>query len=257
MLGKDEKTQANKNTKSGLIEIKNLIVSSAPLRKVALGTVEGIVDITKRNEGNVNAIIWNEKGLTLLLAESNTEIAFIPEFHPSTEMLFHREEKRERLDFFGDSDGIRVWEGEYEPIQFTKSNLIKFLQKYSLYFDEDVTKAIKNLRVTQKRTTDSEMLSLDDDDNVRSTEEKTQTTNLPRQFNAKMPLFDGFEAELEFEAKVVKKKDRYGEEKSQQVIEMRCTNGREAIREVMYAVLEQFPEKIPRYYGAMKIRRSK
>lgn len=234
------------------IEIKNLIVSQTPLRKVILGTVDGIVDITKRNEDNVSAIIWNEEQISLFLKESDAEIRFTPEFHPSTQMFFSREEKRNR-DMWDDNAGMRIWEGEYEPIQFQKNQLIKFLNKYSSFFEPEVEQAIKNLKVTRKQSSQAEMLDLADD-NERTIEETTQSTNLPSVFKAKMPLFDNFFVDLEFEAKVVKKKDRYGSEQSKQVIELRCTNARESLREVMYEILEKFSKDIPKYYGELGFR---
>ena len=233
------------------LEIKNLIVSSAPLRILALGEVKDIVDITGRKQNQVDSIIWNEKEIKLILKDDNTQISFLPEFHPSSEMFFHREEKRNSR--WDDEPGLRIWEGEYEPIQFGKSKLIKFLKKYAEYFEPEVEQAIKNMRVTHKKSEDSEMLSLDDDDNVRTVLEETKTTNIPRNFKALMPLFGGYSIELDFEAAVVKKTDSYGREKNQNAIQLRCTNAREAIRQVMQEIISQFPKEIPKYYGKTRV----
>jgi len=109
------------------------------------------------------------------------------------------------------------------------------------------------MRVTEKKTEDSEMLSLEDDDNVRTVTEEVKATNIPRNFKALMPLFGGFSIELDFEACVKKKQDSYGRTGKTNVIELRVTNAREAIRQVMEEILKQFPEKIPKYYGRTEI----
>ena len=236
------------------IEIKNLLVSPMPLRKLALGEVKDIVALTKLKEKQVESIIWNEQGISLILKEGNTEISLLPEFHPASEMFFQREHKRDNdLSMFGGNKGIRIWEGEFEPIQFSKSNLIKFLKTYAQYFEPEIEQAIKNMRVTEKKVEGSEMLSLDDDKNVRTVTEETQTTNIPRRFKALMPLFGGFQVELDFEASVTNKTNDYGREENKKVIELRCLNARERLRQVMQEILSQFPEEIPKYYGKTEV----
>jgi hypothetical protein len=186
--------------------------------------------------------------------QGNDVISFTPEFHPCSEMFFNREEKRGHMSLFGEDKGIRIWEGDYEPIQFNKSNLLKFLKKYAEYFEPSIEQAIKNLKVTEGRLETSEMLSLDDDDNVRTVLEETKSANIPRTFKAIMPLFGDFKVELDFEACVTKKQDRYGnDEKGKNVIQLRVSNAREAIQQVMKEILSRFPEKIPKYYGRTDI----
>lgn len=236
------------------LEIKNLVVSPMPLRKLVLGEVKDIIDITKRKKKQVESIIWNEQGLKLIVKDENTEISLLPEFHPSSEMFFQRENKRDNdMSLFGGNKGIRIWEGEFEPIQFSKSNLIKFLKTYAEYFEPQVEQAIKHMKVTEQKTEGSEMLSLEDDNNVRTVTEETQSTNIPRQFKAIMPLFGGYKVELDFEACVTKKTNDYGREENKRVIELRCLNARERIRQVMQEILSQFPEDIPKYYGKTEI----
>jgi len=231
------------------VEIKQLVVSPAPLRMIALGEVKGIVDITDRKKEQIDAIVWNEREIKLILNQGTDLISFQPEFESCSEMFFQREEKRDGMSLFGEEKGVRIWEGDYEPIQFGKSNLIKFLKKYASYFEPEIEKSIKNMKVTERKIEDSEMLSLDDDDNVRTVTEETKNTNIPRSFKAMMPLFGGFEVELDFEACVTKKTDRYGNAKNKNVIELRVVNAREAIRQTMEEILNKFPEKIPKYYG--------
>ena len=235
------------------VEIKQLVVSPAPMRYVALGEVKDIVDIAKRKQQQIDVIVWNEKEIKLVLKEGSNQISFIPEFHSSCKMFFDKENKRES-NFFGGDSGMRIWEGEFEPVQFGKSDLIKFLKKYAVYFEPEVETAIKNMKITERKIEDSEMLSLDDDDNVRTVTEEVKTTNIPRQFKAMIPLFGGFSVELDFEACVTKKTDRYGDTKNKNIIELRCTNARDAVRQVMQEIISQFPEKIPKYYGKTAIK---
>jgi hypothetical protein len=145
-----------------------------------------------------------------------------------------------------------VWEGEYSPVKFSKTDLLKFLRRYSTYFDPKIQDSIKNLRVSEKKSEQQISLSDDTDENYRSTEENVQESNLPSTFKAKMPLFDGITAELEFEARIMAATDRYGEEKKgPKQIRMRCLNAREAIRSAMKEVLDELPKDIPRFYGKM------
>lgn len=234
-----------------IVEIKNLIVSQAPRSRIAIGRALDFMDLVDRNKDQIKAIIWNEGHITLLTDDKGTEMMFIPEFHPAATLFFEVESKRD-TNMFSDDFGKKIWEGEFVPVQFTKRNLLKFLTKYASYFDEEVEKAVKNLKVTQKRKSESEMISLDSP-GERTVEEFTEDTNLPSSFTANIPIFDGYEAELHFEAKVARKKDKYGDATKGNAIEIRCTNAKEALRDVMNHVVGDMPEGIPKYYGAMHV----
>lgn len=226
------------------LTIQQLIVSPLPQRKTILGEVADIVDVTKRKEKDIDAIIWNEEQIQLVFNKGNTQVTFKPEFNPCTAMFFKRTTERWSERHWDD----RIWEGEYEPILFQKSKLIQFLKQNSQFFEPEIEDAIKNLKVTESKTEDSEMLSLDDDDNVKTITEEIKTTNIPRNFKATMPLFGGFEIDLNFEACVTKKDEGYSKSKKN-YIELKVINAREAIRQVMQMIINQFPEKIPKYYG--------
>ena len=136
--------EVSESNERKLIEIKQLIVSPIPMRSILLGDVVGLVEMVNRKQKSISSIFWNESSITLMLREGNTEITFHPEFHKATTMFFDREEKRR--GGYGEDAGVRVWEGEFGPVQFKKKDLLKFLNTYSSYFDEDLEKAIKNMR---------------------------------------------------------------------------------------------------------------
>lgn len=248
-LESTQKTTPQQNLQPTSLEIKNLLVSPLPIRELIIGEVQNIVDITHQKQNEIDCAIWNEKGIAIIFKQDNTELIFAPEFHPSSEMFFQRREKYGRNR---DGDMIRVWDGDYDPIQFAKGDLIKFLNRYSEYFDPIIEKSIKNLRVTHKKTEESEMLDLDEQSH-RTVTEVENTTNIPRQFEVSLPLFGNYNVMLNFEACVTKKVDQYGSVKNQNVIEINVTNGREAVRDVMLDILKKFPESIPKYYGKTKL----
>lgn len=234
---------------SQIIEIKNLIVSPQPRRRIALGRAKEFMDLIERKPQTINSIIWNEGGISLFTDEANTELMFTPEYHPASKIFFNPCDNRNQ-DMFSDDFGKRIWEGEFESVQFGKRALLKFLDKYADYFDDEIKEAVKNLRVSQKRSSQTEMLSLDTK-SERTVEEYHEDTNLPSKFTALMPLFENIKVELHFEAKVVKKEDRYGNAGNKNVIEVRCINSKEALRDAMENLVSQMPEGIPKYYGAM------
>lgn len=234
------------------LEIKNLIVSSAPMRKIILGLPKDIVEYTKLNEKRILSVLWNEESINIILKESNIDLSFVPALYSSTKMFFNREEKR--TDLWDEKPFTRIWEGEYEPILFTKSNLLKFLDKFSEYFDENIKTAIKNIKIKEQSKESTKMLSLDDDENIRTVIEETKTTNIPKTFKAVMPLFEEYKVELIFEAKIVKKQNRYGEKQNINVIELRCINAKEAISTVMKDIISKFPKSIPKYYGKTQMK---
>lgn len=250
------KNELETTNKKHPVNIQQLIVAPLPRRKTYLGEVKDIIDVTQRKIDKIDAIIWNEKNIQLVINDGTTEITFTPEFHPCTNIFFDKEDKR-RSNWDSEDAGKRIWEGEYQPVQFSKSNLIKYLKEYAKYFEPEVEQAIKEMTVTEKKTEQSEMLSLEDDDNVRTVTKEIKNTNIPRNFKAMMPLFGGFSIELDFEACVKKKTDDYGRSSKQNIIELRVKNAREAIRQVMEEILTKFPEKIPKYYGKTEIFSSK
>ena len=186
------------------------------------------------------------------MRDTNMEVSFRPEYHPAVTMFFQREHKRRS---WNDADaGMMVWEGEFEPVQFQKKDLLAYLTKYSTYFNAEVKDALKNLKLTQRRSSETETISIEMDDEVeRTVEEVQEKTNLPRRFSANMPLFDGgYEVELEFEARVKRKNDGLSETK-QKIIELRCTNAREALKEMMMGIVRDMPKEIPIYYGKLQV----
>jgi hypothetical protein len=247
-----EKQEAIEKFETGM-EIKNLIVASLPVRDVLIGDTESVLRLVQENQKVIQSIFWSESGISIQ-TNGNENIIFQPEFDNSSALFFERETKRR--GGYGEDADTRVWEGEYAPVQFSKQMLIKFLKKYASYFDDEVTEAIKSLKVTERSDSATEMISLDGD-HERETIETQETTNLPKTFTANMPLFDGVEVELHFEASVKQKTDDYGNKGKQKIIEIRCTNAREAVRDVFKGIMSQLPEDIPKYYGKTMLRHEK
>jgi hypothetical protein len=234
------------------VDIKTLIVSPMPIRKLVVGEVANIVDIANLKQNNIDTILWNEKEIQFILKDGNTEITFKPELHPCTEMFFNKQEKYDNVSMFDGKGTGRIWEGEYSPIQFTKGNLLKFLTKYAHFFDKGIEKAIKNMRLTKKRIEKTEMIDLADD-HTKTVVEKEKSTNVPQEFTATLPFFENFNGILNFEVVVTKKKNEYGRKENKPTLELRVTNAREVIKDVMKNVLALFPDNIPKYYGKTEL----
>lgn len=226
------------------IEIKNLIVASMPKQEVVIGAPQDIVAISKTRP-DVKAIIWSEEELSLMLEDRSMAIRFEPEIDTMTKEFFKREKKSHYNDFA--DIGVVVWEGDYQPVRFTKANLLKFIATYEADVPQEVKDAIKGLKIKQTNKTDSILISDEDGEGERIMDEEKVVTNLPKKFALTMPIAHGVSANLEFDAKVVR--DNYG--KGRPTIELRCTNGRQVLQDLMQGIVSQFPEHIPRYYGRL------
>lgn len=232
------------------IEIKNLVVSPMPRLDVALGTSESFVRMTEETS-NVKAVIWNEGGISLLTDDRSTSITFFPELRPEAAMFFGKHDKKQ-----ADRDGneIKVWEGDYQPVQFSKRNLIKFIEKYSAVIEgaKEVSEAVKKMNVKEVLSQNMEMLDMDSD-NVRSVVEETVTSNVPKAFKMNMNLAENIISELHFQVDLARKEDRYGNPTKDFCLVLRCTNAREIMRDMMFGIVSQLPESLPKYYGAMRL----
>jgi len=223
------------------LEVKNLIVASTPRQDIVIGLPKDIVIFSKKRK-DVQAIIWNEEGLALLLDDRSTQIRYEPEIDNMAKAFFQREKRRHYDSIF--SPGTTVWEGDFQPVRFTKTNLLKFISRHKASVPNEVTDAIKSLKLKQTQQTDSILL---EDDGERTIEEERTITNLPKNFTLNMPISQGIRANLEFEAKIIR--DDYG--KGRPTIELQCVNARQVLRDIMEGVISQFPKEIPRYYGKL------
>ncbi|HEX9907899.1 MAG TPA: hypothetical protein VGB78_05460 [Thermoplasmata archaeon] len=226
------------------IEVKNLIVASMPKQEVVIGSPADIVAISK-TRSDVKAIIWSEEELSLMLDDRSMAIRFEPEIDPMTKEFFKREKKSHYNDFA--DIGVVVWEGDYRPVRYTKANLLKFIATYEADVPQEVKDAIKALKIKQTNKTDSILISDEDGEGERIMDEEKVVTNLPKKFALTMPIAHGVSANLEFDAKVVR--DNYG--KGRPTIELRCTNGRQVLQDLMQGIVGQFPADLPRYYGRL------
>lgn len=239
------------------IEVENLVVNPREKRELAIGDTESFRRIADETRG-IQAVLWNEECIALITKDPSTVITFRPEFNPSVAMFFQREHKRESASLFGSGQiGIRVWEGDYEPIKFTKANLLKFIKKYGLTDNAALAESIQEMKITESKIRTEKMIALDDD-NFSATEEQVVRSNIPTTFSLEVPLIDNggsetVNATLNFEAMVTMAENQYGETKGKKAIQLRCVNAREVLRDLMKGYAANLPQGIPKYYGRLAI----
>jgi len=236
-----------------MVHIDTLITAPRAMRRVGFGDADSLEAWVKRRPEEIDAIMWSEDGISFMLREDGLDVRFCPELHPATAVFMVRS-SHSKLS------GELEWQGEFEPVKFSKKALLQYLKTYAEYFDESVQDAVKHLSVAKRQTDSTELLDLSDDDdeeNYRHVEESTQETNLPRTFTACMPIFGDVYAELKFEARVVPNKDSMGYNKAggKNAIQVRCLNAREALKTSIASVVSRLPSSIPTYYGRMTIHR--
>lgn len=232
------------------IEVKTLIVGAAPRLRLLAGEARGFVELAA-SEPHVRAVVWNEQRVSVITDDPSRELHYQPEVDPETARFLQREEKRKGAGF-GDP-GYRVWEGEYEPVIFTKRDLVRFISTHSEGSPE-LEAAVKQLRIRETHTTDETMLDLDTDD-VRRVEEERSETNIPKEFELTMPVAEGIKARVRFRAELFRpSRDDY-EYRNDKVkrIAVRAVNARSVMRDLMYGVLAQLPNELPRYYGSARM----
>ncbi len=238
---------------SSRINVENLVVNPRTKREIAIGDADSFVRATKDTKG-ISAILWNEEGLTVLTKDPSTIITFRPELNQSVTMFFMREHKREGTSLFGAQTGCRVWEGDFEPIKFSKGNLVKFLKKYTIKENEELMKAIQNMKITEHKSRTETMIDLNNDENFSAQEEQVTSTNIPANFTLEVPLIEnGTEqvyVSLDFEAKVTEEEE-YGRKTGKKYIQLRCTNARQVLKKIMQDYVNKMPKSIPRYYGRL------
>ncbi len=220
-----------------------------PMVALNLGNQTDFIRMVGHIHG-VRGVIWSESdGITLILEDRHSIVQFRPTIHPYAALFFEKRDKRTN-----DDDEMRVWEGEFEPVQFTKQNLIKFLQLVEIDgVPKEVVAAIRNMKVSEK-TTQEDTISLEDPGITKMVIEESTHTNIPRRFGLIIPITDDYKGHFEFEATVQKKKDRYGKEDAlKKVIVLRCLNPRAVLRNCMEQILAQLPPEIPCFYGKMLV----
>jgi hypothetical protein len=255
-LGQTELAPKNEDELQSRIEIQNLVVNPSSRREIAIGNIDSFLRVTHDTKG-ISAILWNEEGITLLTKDYSTVFTFRPELNPSTMMFFCRSEKREHVSFFGQQTGMRVWEGDFEPVKFTKANLLKFLKKYTIKENTELVNAVKEMKITERHTRTETMIDLNDDNNFQASEEQVMQTNIPTKFTLQVPLIENpveqAYVNLDFEAQVVQNEDRYSNEKGKKLIQIQCTNARQVLKDVMQDYVGRLPKGIPKYYGRLSI----
>lgn len=229
------------------------------LQRINVGDVESLKNIAANPAvtGIITGIVWNEEKISLLTNTNDTVLQFYPEINPGVKLFLRRKESR-RSDGFGTVEGPLVWNGEFDSVQFTKQNLLRFLKQYATGSIDDVLKHVKTTKITAKRVEDEEFVDLDGD-STRATVEESMSTSVPKKFTIEMPLIynlDGtsyISTKLDFDVAVSKKKDDYGRAGNTFVFELCCMNARKALQGMMISILNELPSEIPRYYGARTV----
>lgn len=252
-----EGTEPKENTAlSTRIDVQTLVVNPRQKREIAIGDTESFTRVAKDTVG-ISAILWNEACIVLLTKDPSTILTFRPEINPSVGMFFARGEKRMGGNAWTGEIGIRVWEGDFEPVRFTKSYLLKFLKRYTLKENTKLISAVQEMKITEHYARTEKMIELDDQ-NFQATEEQVMQTNIPTKFSLEVPLIQGSNEKvyvsLDFEAEVVTNEDRYDREsKGKKLIQLRCVNGRQVLHDLMKGYTDMLPKEIPRYYGRLSI----
>jgi len=237
------------------VTVENLVVNPKTRREIAIGNIESFQKITN-DISNISSILWNEEGITLITTDYSTIVTFRPELNPSVSMFFTRSERRESTSLFGKQTGMRVWEGDFEPVKFTKGNLLKFLQQYTIKDKSGLMNSIKEMKIVERHTQTETMIDLDDE-NYKTEEERTLQTNIPTKFILEVTLmenpYEKVHVSLEFEAKVVENNDPFSTEKRKKYIQLQCVNARQVLRDVIQEYVKRLPPNIPKYYGRLSL----
>jgi hypothetical protein len=227
------------------------VMMPAPRLTLLCGDSKGFVEMANRST-DCKAIIWNEGSISLMGEDRNTLLTFTPEYYPPAAMFFmeHVKLKRDQND-----TPMRVWEGEFVPIEFSKATLIKFINENASNIVDagEVIQSIKKMNVMKSKFEGAEMLDTDNDDNHRTVIEEKLTCSVPKSFKIKMPICENMTADLEFTVAVGKKTDRYGNVTDKTCLVLRCTNARKVLKGMMELILDRLPENVPRIYGKMQI----
>ena len=233
--------------KNPVIHTDTLILANPPLLAISCGDQQGFLEIINRTKG-IKGIMWNETDIAILMEDRTTVIRYSPQIHPYAMMFFERSNRRS-----DDEDQMKIWDGEFEPVQFTKQNLIKFLNLVEIVdAPKQVIDAIKNMKVLERRLQED---SIDlDESKQRMVVEESFNTNLPKKFSLLIPVSEGYIGKFEFEAYVAKRKNKFGGiDEHKKVIVLRCLNARSVLRDRTEQILKQIPQEIPKYYGKMVV----
>jgi hypothetical protein len=189
----------------------------------------------------IKAAIWNETGITIVLSDRYTVVKYEPPIHKMAKMFFEDEKSYDNQ-----------WKGNYKPVIFTKTDLIKFLKEVGVAGGtEVVVEAVRNMKLRESRH-ESDMISLDEDKTTSIVEESFET-NIPKTFSLKIPVTPDFIGDFKFEVRVEKPSERQDRDSKQKRIAVCCLNPLEIQRAAVKYVLDKLPENIPRLYGDMKI----
>jgi hypothetical protein len=233
------------------LSVNSINITPAQQERINIGDVESFKGLIKNPSiiGNVTGIVWNEEKICVITDVTNLVLQFTPEINPGVSIFMQRKSNRRNYE----TDTV-IWGGEFDTVQFTKQDLIKFLKTYSDGLPPALLKEIQKTKIQERISEDEELISLDGDI-VRTTTETALETNVPKKFSIMMPLIYDITGKplisgsLDFELAVGKKSDDYGRKTNQRTFLVTCTNGRKVLQGMMHQILDNTPKEIPKYYG--------
>lgn len=234
--------------------IQNLTPAPQPMMRMNLGNTESFLQVMRMpGLGKVVGLVWNEERITLLLEDRTQFVQYTPEVYPEAKLFLQKydhDRYNRKTSLFGAVEGPKVWEGDFEEVQFNKADFIKFLKAHvaASTMSSELIDQIKNMRVTERREEKSEMLDLSDGEATKTTMEESETTNIPRTFELDLQVTDEYTGRFRFEARVVTDTDT-----KKRKIGVRVLNGREVMQDMMKRLVLRCPQELPRMYGALAV----
>jgi hypothetical protein len=114
--------------KDAMVTVQNISIAPPPMVRLNLGSIQSFSRVFQ-NEAVVKkilGIVWNEDMIGLITSDRSTVIKFRPEIDPSVKQFMDRPNNRRMTE---DGDDFNVWKGNFVPVEFSKSDLIKFLKE--------------------------------------------------------------------------------------------------------------------------------
>lgn len=234
----EELTGVNKGNDVVLVNVNRASLT------INCGSRDDFVAAVALSEG-IKGIVWNEKGITLVMNDRYTVIKYEPVVHALAEIFFDR-----------DTHYDNRWTGEFKEVKFTKIDLIRYLRTIDVYGGTaDVVKSIQDIKMREARH-EHETISLGDEEKSTSVVEESFQTNIPKKFTLNIPVTKDFIGKFEFETRVERSNERNDRNSGagNKIIYLRCINPLEVLRDNMQHVLQHLPKEIPRLYGNMEIK---
>ncbi len=213
-------------------------VAPPPLMKVHLGDADSFGRYVATRD-DATAAVWNESGVRVLLRDQSHILTYQPEVTEEAAQFFKREEKRHAQT--DGAPGPKVWEGDFEPVQFTRAKLRRFLEAHATNVPEDVVRGLARLKL--------DTMEVESDEEDGYAQVRSQRSTFPKEITVNLELMPGTSAQLKFETRICSMDGQFGRRSGVMGIELRCVNARDVLRDAMNLALSRLPPELPRYYG--------